>query len=320
MSNSLSHALCGMVSPFAAKMGSRIPAFGTHTGNQTGLKAPEICRMASHITTPRGFSIYERGGTRVIEQSWFNILNLLLGLFGSLFPFGLLLFAFLFGHLDANWLAGSVVVIVLLTTGAMGSYFTTAVLLNRTFIELDDSELVVRYGPLPFGRPVRIKARRIKQLAFKVIPGKKGNLYVVTAVLAHPKERFDLIRGLQDEAHARFYTLQLKEWLMPESVEDSLHAVEKSGDPKEKSYRCPYCNSKQVGQGTRQSLVWTVVELFIGSASWNRNVTHAYACRDCGETWVDENAPTPAQGPLMWGLLAVFMLLCFAFLGILVLR
>lgn len=167
---------------------------------------------------PPSIQVEDENGRQQLTRRWFTPIFLFLVLFCIAWDSFLVFWYTMALTGNAPWLM-IVFPVVHLAVGIGMTYYTLAGLVNTTVVAIEDGQMEVRHGPLPWLGNRRLAAGDIRQLFCDESQNwNRRNswgspvTYNVNVVLADGQQ-CKLLSGLDDKGQALFYEQQLEAWL-----------------------------------------------------------------------------------------------------------
>ncbi|MBI5548477.1 MAG: hypothetical protein HY901_31735 [Deltaproteobacteria bacterium] len=178
---------------------------------------PERPASRAEVAIPKRFKVEQQGSTLSIEWRWFTLAAIFLIFFCCFWDGFLVLWyglSFSSGEAPAMMLLFPLIHVAI---GAGLSWYTLALLINRTRLEVGSGMLRVRHSPLPWPGNRELSATSIEQLyCVEVVHrGKNGTSYTydLMAVLRTGTKPLKLIGRLEKPEQALFLEQRIESFL-----------------------------------------------------------------------------------------------------------
>ncbi len=169
--------------------------------------------MIGEIDIPKNMHLVEKSDRLEFEYTWFKAKYILSLISSPVFTYFLIQSEFIKG--DFYQLTPPV--LILIAFGVFIVYYSLAKLLNTTNIHVNNQEIRVYSGPLPFSKNLNLKKSDVKQLY--VTQHRIGHRYYVYAttyqinVILSDKNVITLVKGLDTPQQGRFIENKIEDFL-----------------------------------------------------------------------------------------------------------
>jgi hypothetical protein len=165
------------------------------------------------IPQPECICYEQDGKVLTITRRWFSLRYVPLAFFTVVWDLFLVLwFAMNLGAEGAHWLL-ILFPIIYITIGIVLTYFTLAVFINHTELEVTADLFKTSHGPLPWFGKVTLPTREITQFYSKHILGNKGMFAYELLAITQDRRSHRVLRYLETPDIPLFLEQHIEKWL-----------------------------------------------------------------------------------------------------------
>lgn len=190
-------------------------SFADDIGISKKLYEKDSFHPRAKIPKPKNIVIDKEGDDLLIYQKWFSFKYIPLAFFCIAWD-SFLIFWYTTALLTKGPWIMFVFPIAHLAVGVGLTYITLAGFLNKTYIYIHESTMLIRHGPLPWPGNRELSTNELEQLFSQeeVNTGKNGSTYTyqLSAILKN-NEKIKLLSNLESPETALFIEQEIESWL-----------------------------------------------------------------------------------------------------------